>query len=320
MNKILTVFVVVVCIVVWYLFQRAYRTFLHTYFVQEDTIVYDFFMKHFIQVVSEGNYFMNYGLWEEGCTTLADANRRLVEFLFEKTGLHRGTHQRLLDVGCGYGVQDTVWAQAMDASNHLTAIDISPTHIDYAKKTHSSFSNITYQLGDAVQLHHSFSRGEFDGVLNVESAFHYKDRATFFQSVCSVLKEDGVFVISDIVLSDNDKPSLLTRMFLRIFSDFLHIPEINLITAEEWKQLLADAGLRVVEYIDITEKTFEPYYQHFFQVFMEKKGLPSWMAKGLLSLFLTVQPFSYVVAVCRAPCSTSTIDSVADTELLDKKN
>jgi hypothetical protein len=46
-----------------------YNYFLNTFFRNGDTIVYDYLIKC-IQCVSENNYFMNYGLWDENNNTL----------------------------------------------------------------------------------------------------------------------------------------------------------------------------------------------------------------------------------------------------------
>jgi len=300
MFRLFGLILIVTCITVWYFFKKIYTYLLHTYFVRDDTVVYDYFLENFIQVVSNENYFMNYGFWEDSTHTLLDANRRLIQLLLEKTKIKGKQHVSLLDVGCGYGIQDKEWAEAelFDSSNRLTAIDISPIQIKYAKK-HHAHPSVTYQIGDATKLDDMFQANSFDCVLNVESAFHYKDRQSFFNSINTLLKKDGTFVISDIVIHSDYKPSFFSRLFLRVFSDFLHVPEINLVTTEQWKGMMERAGLEVEELQDITPNTFLPYYSHFFKTYIQRRGFPDVIASLLYRLFDSVQPFSYVIAVCR---------------------
>ena len=54
-----------------------YNYYLNTLFRNGDTIVYDYLIK-FIHCVSEKNYFMNYGLWDENNNTLKKANENLL--------------------------------------------------------------------------------------------------------------------------------------------------------------------------------------------------------------------------------------------------
>jgi 2-polyprenyl-3-methyl-5-hydroxy-6-metoxy-1,4-benzoquinol methylase len=148
-----------------------------------------------------------------------------------------------------------------------------------------------------MKLDKQYAPGQFDVVFSLESAFHYSDRPKFFENVNSVLQNDGVFVISDILLDKNYKQSIINDLFLKIYSDFLHIPKQNLIGQDEWKQQLIDAGFEIIEYNDITSQTFGPYYKHFMHTYFKNKNLPTWMADMADNLFRTIQPFTY--SVCK---------------------
>jgi cyclopropane fatty-acyl-phospholipid synthase-like methyltransferase len=88
---------------------------------------------------------------------------------------------------------------------------------------------LTFEVCDAMKLDEKYSSGQFDVVFSIESAFHYSDRPKFFANVNSVLQNDGVFVISDILLNKDYPKTIMNNLFLKIFSDFLHIPKQNLI-------------------------------------------------------------------------------------------
>jgi cyclopropane fatty-acyl-phospholipid synthase-like methyltransferase len=281
----------------------TYILFVDYYFVKDGHIHYDIYLKNFIQVVSKDNFFMNYGYWDTA-DTLLQANISLIHAILIKSGALRKKHINILDVGCGYGEQDFNWIQLLDITNTITAVDISETQIAFAKEKCNIAgleSRLFFDQCDAMLLHNKFSKNSFNTILSVESAFHYSDRSRFFQSVYDILEDNGTFVICDIILHEQYKPGFCNGLFLRIFSDFLKIPSCNLIKVKEWETSISDSGLEILECIDITDKTFKPYYKNFFHNYMEYYGMPSAIASNIYDFFAYVQPFSYVVAVCRKP-------------------
>ena len=306
--------IVLICISVY----MYYKHILNKHFVVNDTIVYDYFLKHFIQIVSQDNYFMNYGLWDNENHDLHSANKNLANFVFGKACVEK-KNVKILDVGCGYGEQDIHWTNEMTTNemtvhemttnvmttnanekSHITAVDISETQISEAIERRNqrdiSDKQLTFEVCDAMKLDEKYSRGQFDVVFSLESAFHYSDRPKFFANVNSVLKENGVFVISDILLNKDYPKTMMNDLFLKIYSDFLHIPKQNLIDADKWKQQVKDAGFELVEYNDITAQTFGPYYKHFMHTYFKNKNLPTWMADIADNLFQNIQPFTYTVS------------------------
>ena len=279
-----------------------YNYYLNTFFRNGDTIVYDYLIKC-IHCVSENNYFMNYGLWDENNNTLKKANKNLCNFIFEKIDLNSVDTFHILDVGCGYGKQDFLLHDRLSSSSKIVALDLSKKQIDFAnkcrKKKKISKKQLKFIEGDAHCLHDYFDFCKFNRVISLESAFHYKDRSLFFNSVSYLLTKDGQFVISDIVLKDTFKPTYINKFFLNIASDFLCIPEKNLITLFEWKKQVSNSQLKIVKLDDITEKTFTPYYKFFFENYVRNQKLPDFIADMLIYIFNIVQPFSYVVAVCK---------------------
>ena len=138
----------------------------------------------------------------------------------------------------------------------------------------------------------------FDVIISLESAFHYDDRPKFFNNVNKLLNLDGKFVIADIMLKNNYSPDMVTNIFIQLFSDFLHIPKQNLISADDWDKQLYNE-FTVVELLDITDQTFEPYYKHFMNTYAKNNNLPLFIGRILSDFFCSVQPFSYKVAVCK---------------------
>ena len=296
------IYIILIAFIIYYI----YSSIIEYWFTKNGEISYDFFMNYAIQKVSKGNYFMNYGLWSGvssgDAENLYTANKALVTYMLEKSGALDKKDAKILDVGCGYGEQDFFWMNKLDKTNTLKAVDISADQIKTAgeKCKRSDFaSRLSFDVCDAMMLKSKFNDGEFDTVLSVESAFHYSNRPQFFQHVHDILKSGGTFVISDIVISDSYKPGLLNSSFLRTFSDFLHVPAVNHVTSAVWEKTIKDSGLAISECIDITDKTFNPYYKHFFDTYAKNNGLPAIIGSSVYKFLEYVQPFSYKIAVCK---------------------
>ena len=291
----LSLFFILIPILVIKALLVLYEKIVDTYFVINGVISYKLYL-YLIQIVSENNYFMNYGLWSKDTTTLKDANENLVQFLFEKS-VSSDSPLKILDVGCGYGEQDKLLSTMLHPESTITAIDISEPQIFFAKKAYN-LPNVKFEVGNALELDNVYNKQEFDRIYSIESAFHYKDRSKFLKAAHTVLKNDGTFIISDITLSDSYKETFASKVFLKLFSDFLAFPLENAISSLNWKESL-EKHFEIIEYIDITEHTFLPYYNHFFHEFMKNKYLPSFIADILYNAFENVQPFAYNIAICK---------------------
>jgi len=352
------------CALIITIFYYKYKEFININFRKDDVMIYEYFMKYFLKVVSPNDY-MNYGLWDNENNTLEKANINLCRFVFSKSNIASergealealealalpalpalptlphpvnpegtngvandkgvasasGTNEvanatqsktdkntltvrnkhRILDVGCGYGCQDIFWIKNIDNSYDVKiyAIDISEKQIEHAIKVqnenHISSKRLSYNVGNALTIRDQF-KFKFDTILSLESAFHYSDRPLFFNNVYHLLKDDGIFVITDIILNDNS-PSMMSRIFMKLAVDFFNIPDKNLIRLDDWKQSLTDNGLECIELHDITDKTFNPYYTYFFSHYFKNSQLLAMISTLYMNY---IQPFTYVVAVCK---------------------
>lgn len=282
----------------------AYNMIIKHYFRNQNTICYDFMKDKFINNVSAGNHYMNYGLWYDATKTLMEANNNLIDFAFNESGLQHKKHMQVLDVGCGYGEQDIQWFKKMDASCTIHAIDISEAQIKHAieRISHNhnhNHSNIVFDVCDVKHIRLKYNNRAFDVIFSIESAFHYPNRKQFFEHANDLLTPDGRFIITDIMLQNEySENSWNNKLFVSFFSDFFHIPAQNLISADEWDKQLASAFV-VEEVIDVTEKTFGPYYMHFMHTYIENKNLPRFIGDKLGSFFCNNQPFAYKIAICK---------------------
>jgi erythromycin 3''-O-methyltransferase len=245
---------------------------------------------------------MNYGLWKDKNITLYKANKNLCDFIYEKGKINNYDKFTILDVGCGYGTQDILWSKKISSASNLIAVDISKKQIKYANKKLKNLikikNKLTYMECDAHNLLDKFSNNKFNRIISLESAFHYYNRARFFMNVNNLLTNDGIFVISDIILKTN-KNNMFKNIFIKIASDFLCIPEKNLITLDKWKNDIENSDLSIIEFYNITDKTFDSYYNYFFKNYIKNKKLPTVLSSILCHIFDKVQPFDYIVAVCK---------------------
>ena len=282
-----------------------YQAFLLVYMRRDNHIDYSF-LSGIVKGSSPDNYYLNYGYWADAPSSLKEANANLAKLLFERCAPAAGS--RLLDVGCGFGRQDLLWLDLLRSkegrhlSSSITAIDIGTSQIEFATKERIARnipkSQLNYIKGDALSLDSLCSEQDtYTHVLSLESAFHYANRPRFFENAYGVLEDEGRFVISDIVLEDN--PSFSSLLFASLYAHTLAMPRCNLIPTERWKASLREAGFVIESFEDITDSTFQPYYKHTLLPSRFGQHVPTYVAQSIRSLFTSVQPFRYVLAVCR---------------------
>jgi len=202
--------------------------------------------------------YMNFGYWNNDKMNLEEANTELSDKLINALSDKGG---KTLDVGCGYGEQDIYWSGKYKMD--ITAIDISEKQINVAKdrvRKHK-IKNLKFKKASATSL--PFDDNSYDNIVCLESAFHYEPRVKFFEEANRVLKEGREMAIADITIKSNMygiRPSVLISFFKRLLS----IPDENLITKGDYVKQLEEIGYEV-ETIDITKKTFEPYFNYFYK-------------------------------------------------------
>ena len=240
--------------------------------------------------------YMNFGYWKNDKMNLEEANIELSDILINTLSNKSG---KTLDVGCGYGEQDIYWSGKYKMD--IMAIDISEKQINMAKDRvkKQKIKNLKFKQASATSL--PFENNSYDNIICLESAFHYKPRLKFFEEANRVLKEEREMVIADITIKSNMygiRPSILISFFKRLLS----IPDDNLITRGDYVKQLEELGYEV-ETIDITKKTFEPYFIYFYN----NLKLPNlflnfvfnWFGKTLIIPTLKDFPLDYTIYKCK---------------------
>ena len=256
---------------------------------------------------NDASTFMNYGFWDKphASMTLRDANKRMCKKIFQRGDLKSA--KTILDIGCGYGDQDFYWASKTNA--RIEGVDIDETSVrDATKKAKLDglSDRIRFETGDACMIDRKSNK--YDRVVSLESAFHYDTREKFFKEAHRVLKKGGKLVLADILYNDDESSvSWFNRMNRDAFSELFSIPDANKIGMRECVRQLEEVGFRV-KMEDVTEHTFKPYYQYFFDnvTCPDDFGLPVAVFNVLRyatkvyinTLCGGTNGFKYVIAVC----------------------
>jgi len=112
-------------------------------------------------------------------------------------------NKRVLEVGCGNGIQALYMADSMSPSK-ITGIDLNPDNISIALENKADRENIDFTVDDAQKLG-TIADNSVDVLLCIESAFHYPQKELFLAQVKRVLKPSGKFVITDIINKSPDR-------------------------------------------------------------------------------------------------------------------
>jgi SAM-dependent methyltransferase len=152
---------------------------------------------------------LHYPLYREKGQTLLQGQIYLTRACLSHLGEIAG--KRLLDVGCGNGIQ-TVYVYDNFAPSFVAGVDSNPMHIRlaWAEAASCSRPGLTFAVDDAQALT-TAANESFDLLLCTESAHHYPNKEAFLAQTTRVLRPGGRFVIADLLLRDGAQPRRIDR-------------------------------------------------------------------------------------------------------------
>lgn len=202
--------------------------------------------------------YIHVGYWDDPNKqeTMEAATDRLIR----EVGDRLSARERILDVGCGAGKSTVRIATAYGV--HVTGITISNYQIELARAQFESSTQagqVDFQFANAMDL--PFADASFDGAYAIESLVHMHDKRTALAHIARVLCRGSRLVIADLFLDACcSNPQTLAR-----FHQLFQVPTMS--SADGLRDLLHQAGLKVIEFTDIRENV-----RHTCK-FLEKKAL-----------------------------------------------
>ncbi|MCX6673319.1 MAG: methyltransferase domain-containing protein [Methanothrix sp.] len=159
-------------------------------------------------------------------------------------GLKLDGDERILDIGCGDG-RITANPSGLVQSGRVLGIDLSPDMIRFAVGQHGNHSHLSFQVGDASELHFA---GEFDLVVSFACLHWVKDHLPVLKAVRRSLVPGGRFLMQCggrgnaariLDLTGDLAASLSWKEYFTGFSFPYHF-----YGPDEYRVWLAEAGLR----------------------------------------------------------------------------
>lgn len=157
-----------------------------------------------------------------------------------------------LEIGCGNGVQ-AMYIHTTYNSASMTGIDLDPDSIEIANSEMElrQLGNMRFEVDDA-QILTGIATESMDVVINIESAFHYPDKAAFFDQIARVLKPGGAFMIADLLTTKNTQGVGIRRLWKRKM--VLHHWK-----RDRYETVIDRSGLDVSGITDITGKVIKGF-------------------------------------------------------------
>ncbi len=161
--------------------------------------------------------------------------------------------QHLLDIGSGIGGPARMLAS--ETGVKITGIDLTPEFCDVAamltEKTGLS-GLVGFQQGSALDL--PFDDARFDGAYTHNVTMNIPDKASFYAEAHRVVKPGGLFVSTGLA-EGPDGPPLFPVPWAKVPEDS------HLVSPDETRRLIEEAGFEVIELIDKTQAMLEFYAQ-----------------------------------------------------------
>lgn len=178
---------------------------------------------------------------------------------------------RVLDAGCGAGHTSLAFAPRVE---RVLACDFTPAMLaqSEALARDRGVRNITTQLADVEDL--PFPARSFDLVVTRYSAHHWPRPQRALAEFRRLLKDDGVFLISDIMAREDYAQDTFLQT-IELLRDPSHVRDYRI---SEWQALLTAAGFRsdVLMQFDL---------ELHFETWTRRMATPQQNADMILSLF-----------------------------------
>lgn len=219
---------------------------------------------------------LHYPMYQSEGDSFLDAQTNLTNYCISLLPSVKG--KMLLDVGCGNGVQ-TNYIFEKYAPGYIKAVDISAGNIDVARQEAETkyIDRVEFCVDDAHLLA-TVEDNSVDFLINIESAFHYPEKAAFFKQIHRVLKPGGSFVIADILTTKINGNRVKDTWEKRMALYHWHL--------ESYNRELPTANLQMLRVYDITSDIIRGF--SLYRKWLRDMDRHHFMEDMILRLFYTV--------------------------------
>lgn len=162
---------------------------------------------------------------------------------------------KILEVACGTGISTYHLRQALPESVHITATDLNPAMLNFAKGKPTQLPNVTFQVADALSL--SFDDHAFDAVICQFGIMFFPDKNKGLTEMARTLKPGGVLAFNVWDSLEKNKSASIAHQTIASFFEsdppqFLTTP-FGFYDVDHIKGLIRQAGLKDIASHTVSE-------------------------------------------------------------------
>ena len=187
---------------------------------------------------------VHHGYWQTGKESQGEAVEALVDLVARQAKL--STNMRVCDIGSGYGATARQLVKKYGAL--VDAFTISKAQYTYATSLGRNSRNPAYHLKDWCL--NEIAPRSVDVAISIESSEHFIDKTKFFAEAFRVLRPGGRLVICAWLSAESPNRLSVNHLLEPICREG-HLPSMG--TAQEYKELMREAGFREVEFTDLSK-------------------------------------------------------------------
>jgi len=154
--------------------------------------------------------------------------------------------ENILDVGCGAGWLSRRLARVVP-QGRVVGMDISDEMIRVARRTSAEQANVMFVSGEVGEI--PWETNFFDHAISVESAYYWPEPAAGVREMFRVLRPGGAAWILINYYRDNP--------YCHQWGPLLAV-KTQLLSAEEWKEIMREAGFAEVEEARVVDPSETP--------------------------------------------------------------